>query len=170
MASLRYRLLVLAALTLAGCTHSRPFDTASPASRAAVNTRAESESALVTLHDGEQVRVRGLHIAPDATTWIDPNTGVMRSVPTSELASVRCTDRGRGVLEGIGLGTALGTGLGLLVGSALGASDEGFLTRTEWTLLIGSVFGGAGATIGGLAGLDRGSYTVYGMSAVPRDD
>ncbi|MEP0548577.1 MAG: hypothetical protein ABJF88_16700 [Rhodothermales bacterium] len=173
MSSLRSRLLVLAALTITGCTHSRPFDATSPDSRAGVNTRAESESALVTLDGGEQVRARGLHIAPDATTWIDPSTGEMRSVPTSELASVRFTDRGRGVLEGLGLGAVYGAGLGVVVGAVGGANDDGEIIQFSPVggALVGSVlFGAAGAVIGGLAGLDQGSRTVYGTPAVPRDD
>lgn len=173
MTSLRSRLLVLAALTLAGCTHSRPFDAASPDSRASVNTRAEAESPLVTLHGGEQVSARGLHIAPDATTWIDPSTGEMRSVPTSELASVRFTDRARGVLEGLGLGAAYGVGLGVIVGAVGGATDDSDFIQfspVEGALLVGGLFGGAGAVIGGFAGLDQGSRTVYGTPAVLRDD
>jgi hypothetical protein len=173
MTSLRYALVMLATLTLAGCTHSRPFDTASPASRADINTRAESESALVTLDGGEQVRARGLHVAPDATTWIDPSTGEMHSVPTSKLASVRFTDRGRGVLEGLGLGLAIGIGVGVPLGAAGSAGDESGLieyTTAEGALLGAVAFGSLGVLIGAAAGLDRGSYTVYGAPAVPRDE
>ena len=173
MSSLSARLVVVVALALAGCTHSRPLDAASPESRTHVNARAEGESARITLHDGEEVRARGLHVAPDVTTWLDPDTDEMRSVPTSELASVQFTDRGRGALEGLGLGTAIGAAFGASVGVYLGAKDDGsFIQFSPATdALIGSVlFGGIGAIIGGIAGLDQGSRTVYSSPVATRDD
>lgn len=164
MPSLSVRLVVVAALTLAGCTHNRTLEPASPESRTHVNARAEGESALVTLRHGEEVRARSLHVAPDVTTWLDPDTSEMRSVPTSELASVRFTDRGRGVLEGLGVGAAYGAGLGVLVGALTGANDDGDFIQFSpagGALIGGVFFGGIGAAIGGLAGLDQGSRTVY---------
>ena len=167
------RLFLLIALALAGCTHSRPFDTASPDSHAGINDRAEGEAALVTLYGGEEARARSLHVAPDMTTWIDSDTGEMRSVSTSELASVRFTDRGRGILEGVGYGAAVGAGLGVVVGALTGAYDDGDEIIQFSPLggaLVGSVvFGGAGAVIGGFAGLDQGSRTVYLPSPLARD-
>ena len=173
MLSLCARLAVLAVLVLAGCTHSHPLNAASPESRSHVNARAEQKSALVTLYDGEEVRARSLHVAPDVTTWLDPKTGTMRSVPTSELASVRFTDRGRGVLEGLGLGTAIGVVSGAVVGAYAEANgDEGGYVSIEvpGAILGGAVFGSLGLLIGGIAGVDRGSYTVYTPPVTARDD
>jgi len=170
------RLVVVAALALAGCTHSRPLDTTSPESRTHVNARAEGESARLTLHGGEEVRAHGLHVAPDVTTWLDPDTGEMRSAPTGDLASVRFTDRGRGVLEGIGLGTAIGFAFGVSVGAGaylgLGESDGASVIQVSpagGVLIVGAGFGLIGLFIGGVAGVDRGSYTVYALPARVRD-
>jgi hypothetical protein len=176
MPPLSARLVVVAALALAGCTHHRPLDTASPESRTHVNTRAEGESALVTLHDGEEVRARSLHVAPDVTTWLDPETGEMRSIPTNDLVSVRFTDRGRGVLEGIGLGTAIGFAFGVGVGAGaylgLGGNDGVGIIQVSpagGVLIVGAGFGLIGLFIGGVAGVDRGSYTVHALPVRVRD-
>ena len=177
MPSLCARLVVVAALALAGCTHSRSLDAASPESRTHVNARAEEEFALVTLHDGEEVRARGLHVAPDVTTWLDPDTDEMRSVPTSNLASVRFTDRGRGVLEGTGIGTAIGFafGVGVGAGAYLGLEENDGISIIQVSpaggvLIVGAGFGFLGLLIGGVAGLDGGSRTVYALPATPRND
>jgi hypothetical protein len=179
MPSLSACLVIVVALALAGCTHSRPLEPASPESRTHVNARAEGESALVTLHDGEEAHARSLHVAPDVTTWLDPDTGEMRSVPTSDLAFVRFTDRGRGVLEGTGIGTAIGFafGVGVGAGAYLGleenddGSNLGFIqvSPAGGVLIVGAGFGLIGLLIGGIAGVDRGSYTVYALPASVRD-
>ena len=176
MSSLSARLVVVVALALAGCTHSRPLDAASPESRTHVNARAEGESARITLYDGEEAHVRSLHVAPDVTTWLDPDTDELRSVPTSDLASVQFTDRGRGVLEGIGLGTAIGFAFGVSVGAGaylgLGESDGASVIQVSpagGVLIVGAGFGLIGLFIGGVAGVDRGSYTVYALPARVRD-
>jgi hypothetical protein len=160
------RLVVLAALVLAGCTHHRPLDAASPESRSHVNARAEGEYALVTLHGGEEAPARGLHVAPDVTTWLDSDTGEARSVPTTSLASVRFTDRGRGVLEGIGLGTAIGFAFGTVAGTL---DDSGGIVQFS-PLLIGAGYGMAGFLVGIAVGAERGSRTVYAPPDATRDD
>jgi hypothetical protein len=160
------RLVVLAALVLAGCTHHRSLDAASPESRSHVNARAEGESALVTLDVGEEIRARGLHVAPDVTTWLDSDTGEARSVPTTSLASVRFTDRGRGVLEGIGLGTAIGFAFGTVAGLY---SDDGGIIQFS-PLLIGAGYGFIGLVIGYVVGNERGSRAVYAAPDAARGD
>lgn len=103
----RLTLVIVAAALLAGCTHTRALDTASPEARTRLNARAEEATATLVLRNGESHAARPVHIAPDLTTWTDPSTEEARSVPTRQVASVRFDDQGRGVLEGIGLGAAV---------------------------------------------------------------
>ncbi|PAP78235.1 hypothetical protein [Rubrivirga marina] len=148
--------VLLLAFGLAGCTHTRPADLSSAATRAEVNARAERGHPVLHL-DGQRGRqVRSLHVAPDVTTWIDKKTGEARSAPTAEVRAVAFRRDGHGALQGIGIGVAV---VGLL-DTYLGALDgEGFLTFSP---LQGAAFGAAGgAEIGALVGAIRSDRVVY---------
>ena len=171
---LRACLIVIAAALLTGCTHTRTFDAYSLETRATVNKRAERATSTVVLISGEQVTARSLHVAPDVTTWVDPKNGEVRSAPTAEVASVRFTSRGRGVLEGLGIGFAVGIGLGALVGADIGTNNDGTASNAAAGALVGAVllgvpFGVPSAGIGGLVGLAVGSKTKYVVRQPTRD-
>ncbi len=162
---LRACLIVIAAALLTGCTHTRTFDAYSQETRETGNKRAERATSTVVLLSGEQVRARSLHVAPDVTTWVDPKNGEVRSVPTAEVASVRFTSRGRGVLDGLGIGFAVGIGIGAL----LGAADSGIFTPANGALFGAIFFSVPGTGIGGLVGLAVGSKTKYVVRQPTRD-
>lgn len=156
---------VLAALLLVGCNHSRSL---APDAVSRQTGRAGSwvSSATVALASGERARVRSLHVAPDVTTWVDPETGTARSVPTAEVASVQLLNRRRGALEGAGLGAVAGA----VGGAALGVvavsngwwGSAGDFPGDAFFVIAGSTNGALiGAGAGGALGLLRGSRTVY---------
>ena len=160
--ALRVRPALAAGLLLAGCVHTQPAPLASAGGRAEVNDRARTADAAVVLADGERTRARALHLAPDLATWTDPETGAARSAPTGDLVSVRFVDRGRGGLEGAGLGLLAGAGVGLVLSTAAVVSgDAGPIAPAEGVVLIASTFGLVGAGVGVVGGLDRGSQRVY---------
>lgn len=168
----RYTVTVALLVLLVGCTHTRVFDPGSSEKRAEVNARAERGLSVLQLRSDERIQARSVHVAPDVTTWIDPATGTTESISTSELEAIRFKSRGRGVLEGLGLGLAIGAGVGAVLGAVSGATDEGGLidlTPAEGALVGSVAFGGVGVGVGGLAGLERGSRTVYIVPAPARD-
>ena len=154
---------------LAGCTHTRPLDASAELRRAEVNERATRSSATLTLVTGERVSGRALHLAPDLATWVDPATGEARSAPTGDVAAVEFVGRGRGALQGLGLGLAIGAGVGAAAGWA--TYEDGDRRPGEWCIIVcsrgdaalflGSFGGIVGSGVGFLAGLLRGSRSVY---------
>ena len=156
-------------LLLAGCTHVRPAPLASGDGRSEVNDRARTAEAVVVVADGERARARALHLAPDLATWTDPETGSVRSAPTGDLVSVRFVDRGRGGVEGAGLGLLAGAGVGLVLGTLVAVTDESgpILTPAEGVAFSALGFGLVGAGVGAVGGFDRGSQTVYRTAPAP---
>ena len=153
-------------LWLPACTHTRTVEVASPEAQRAINVRVERRTARVALAGGSAVSVRALHVAPDVTTWIDPATGKTGSAPTAEVVSVQFTNRGRGLLEGLGLGLVVGAGGGALVGLATYEEPRPgelciFCSRSDSALLGAVFFGMVGTGLGGLIGLARGSRIVH---------
>ena len=166
--ALRLRPALAVTLLLAGCVHTHPAPLASADGRSEVNDRARTADAVVVLDGGEQARARALHLAPDLATWTDPKTGAARSAPTGDLVSVRFVDRGRGGLEGAGLGLLAGAGVGLVLSTAAVVSgDTGPIAPAEGVVLIASTFGLIGAGVGVVGGLDRGSQLVYRAPPAP---
>ena len=167
------RIAVLALLlgtVLAGCTHTQPLHVSSPAERAAFNAQAEGTEARIALVDGTPSTGHSVRVAPDVTRWTDLQTGP-RSAPTSEIASIRYVDRGRGALEGAGLGLVGGGLIGGLVGTDGGAEPDEMevFTVTPEQILLG--FAIIGTVIGAVVGMARGHRTIYRVSPQrPRSD
>lgn len=159
-------------LVLAGCTHTKVFNTNSPNARADINQRAEQTSATIIVSNRRRIETESLHIAPDVVTWIDPVSGEMGASPTSDLTSVRFRSGGRGALEGLGLGFAAGAVTGaLILGIAVATDDysgsgSGGLGGVNISM-EGAVAGGAllgaipGSVIGLIIGWSSGSSSVY---------
>ena len=166
-------LLAAALVALAGCTHAHALRTSTPEGRAEVNDEAAhaltaqrgrlGPTAVVVLRDGREVRTRGLHLAADLATWTEPYTLAVGSAPTSDVVSVRFTDRRRGLLEGSGLGLVLGAGTGAALGALYGSDDDGWFSVTPKNGAAGGavVFGVAGLVAGAVRGWSRGSWSVY---------
>lgn len=163
-------LALLLGTVLAGCIHTQSLHVSSPAERAAFNARAEGTEARIALVDGTTSTGHSVRVAPDVTRWTDPQTGP-RSAPTSEIASIRYVDRGRGALEGAGLGFVGGGLFGGLVGTDGGAEPDEMelFTVTPEQILLG--FAIVGTVIGTFVGMARGSRIVYRVSPQrPRSD
>ena len=87
------------------------------------------------------------------------------AAPTSALVEVRVVDRGRGGVEGAGLGAAVGSGVGLVLGALAVAVDGGsgfvVFSPAEGIALSTLTFGAVGAGVGLVGGVDRGAQTVF---------
>jgi hypothetical protein len=150
------------ALLLAGCTQTRALDAGSPASRSAIEARAERAATTVVLSTGERASARALRLDADGASWFDPVTGEARSVPYTEVRAVRIARPGRGALVGLAAGALVGGTLGsaaaLRADGALGGPAPG-------AYLAGGL--GIGALLGTAAGWGQGvdAYRPLGVSS-----
>ena len=154
---MRSLLLVLLIAAASGCTHTRTLDPAAPSGFAGLNARAH-DAATVCLADGRRFAVRSVHVAPDVTTGLSVDTGRAVAVPTDSVASVTFRSRGRGLVQGLGIGLAAGAG-GAAVGALL---SRGNAVDAGWGASVGGLVVAVPAlTVGGVAGWVQGSDRVY---------
>lgn len=153
---MRFALLLAALAALTGCTHTRPADLASAATRAEINARAERGYPVLHLAGQRGRQVRALRLEADTTTWIDKKTGEFRAAPTADVAAVAFRRDGYGALEGIGIGVAVGATLGAVIGATDG---DGFFDFTP--AAAAALYAAAGLEIGALAGAIRSDRVVY---------
>ncbi len=151
---------------LIGCIHNYTVRPTSSADYASLNQHALRQQAIVTLLDGRAFYADKLQFAPDSTSWLDPNTRSVMAVHTTKVSDVRFVRRGRGALEGLGIGLLGGVLTGALIGLAGGDEPEDFGCLPVCTAKAKAFFGGITfGAIGGLIGLPigamAGSKDVY---------
>ncbi len=158
----RHVLFVLALSLLVSCTHTHVLDP-SAERWSQVNVKSQTRRAAIALSDDREVVARSIQVTPDSTSWIDPESGALRSVATSKVIDVRFTYQGRGALQGAGYGFSIGGIVGAVGGYASGDDEPSIVSfQAEEKALI---LGGLGGIIGGLIGYGIGynikSKTVY---------
>ncbi len=154
--------LLAALVLLAGCTHTRPADLSSSATRAEVNARAERGHPVLHLVGQRGRQVRSLHVAADVTTWIDKKTDEVRSAPTADVSAIAFRRDGLGALEGAGVGAVTGALLGALAGATDGDAFFDFTPAAAAAL-----YATGGAEIGAIVGALRSDRVVYEAARCP---
>ena len=147
MKMLCFIIVTLSVLTTS-CTHIRQYSTFDE-----INTRTKGKNAKITLINEQDLIGRGIYITPDSTFWIDPNTSYKKSIITQAVSSIVINNRGRGTLEGLGLGLLGGIATGVSIGLLSGYEPGDIFTAEMKALLLGIGLGG----IGGLLGLPIGT-------------
>jgi hypothetical protein len=149
--------LVLLALGLSGCTSSNSVTSADQYEE--INALGKEKRAGITLMaEAGKVAFDGdfLSIGRDSVQWVDPGTGLVRSVPTAKLHCIRFTGWGAGALEGAAIGAAPGAVfLALLLAGPTPSSGEGkVMYKGFMEIFVAAFVGGAivGAGIGALIG------------------
>jgi hypothetical protein len=119
-----------------------------------VTEKVAGKTVMVLLRDGREMKLKNLYVGPDSTTGTRPQ-GEERTFPTSSLKKVEFTNRGRGFLEGFGVGAGTAFGSAVLAGFA----SDGAFGASIMVLVAGApmafVGGLAGGVIGGIAGHQR---------------
>lgn len=142
------------------CTHIRQVHSFDD-----INKAAAGKLASMTLTNGQVLSGKGLQMAMDSTFWLDKATGRKQSIATSEIGKVVIKKRGRGALEGLGIGILTGAVTGALIGFASGDDDPKTvflpLTAEEKALGGGIVLGGAGGLLGLPIGAAVGSKDKF---------
>lgn len=156
----------LALVMLVGCSVARDAST--------LPSRA-GETVTVETRDGTEL---------DATVAMTPTGYVLRLhdgmvLSLDQVAHVRETRHGRGLLHGLGLGVLIGVGGGAVLGFADGddppcPSDSGHVcsmytqsTAADKAMIGGILLGMLGGIVGGVVGLVMGSDDVYSPSPAP---
>lgn len=152
--------LILAALFI-GCTHNHFVRSTSSANYASLNERGRRHQAIITLANGRELTAYKLRFAPDSTSWVDPHTQRPIAVQTAEVSNIRFVSRGKGALEGFGLGLLIGALSGAMIGLAGRDYPEVSFTAEEKALLGGIAFGALGGSIGLPVGRAVGSKDIY---------
>ncbi len=112
---------LLALLALTGCGLTHTLDPSAGGERLAdANRRFAERPATVRLATGETRAAVSLHVAPDTTTWLDPETGALWAVPTQAVSEVTRHDRVRTRRHFVRQQLVFGAVLGGLGGAFMG--------------------------------------------------
>ena len=136
--------------------------------------RVFAERPATRLVTGEARAALSLHVAPDTTTWLDPETGALWAVPTRTVSDVTRRDRVRTRRHFVRQQTVFGAVLGGLGGAFMGdlfarGFPFGETDASAGRRAAGLVVGGAiGAGLGALQGAATGSLFSGTASDVER--
>jgi len=142
--------LFLFSLCFCACTHAlkiRQGTTNSDIERA--NRMVSKKVATFTLADSHQIRAKQILITPDSTTFYDLDSQLLKTISNMRIKHIMMKSRGKGALEGMGLGFLVGFTTGMVLGAA--SYDESNildLSQTETAMLTGAYVGVVGALIG----------------------
>ncbi len=151
------------AIIFLGCSYTSVVRTDS-AKFMDLQRQVKNKKAKVTLQNSQfYLNAKLTRLAPDSISWMLPN-GQVISVPTEEVSEIYFVNRGRGALEGFGLGLLVGVLTGAIIGLPSGGDNalRDLLFPAELKAIIGAIyFGGAGGLIGIPIGAAAGSKSKY---------
>jgi hypothetical protein len=127
--------------------------------------RSLKSRTIPSLAPPKSLDAREVKVGRDTTQWLELRSGTgderrQSTVPTAALKSISVRRRGRGALEGLGLGLVLGVTVGAAVGGLWGAVGESHVSPECGCPLTaaGLVYGAAfGAILGPLLGTAIGA-------------
>jgi hypothetical protein len=109
-----------------------------------------------------RLRVTSVKIVVDSIYWYSPDDE-LQQIPVAKVETVVLNNRGRGALEGFGIGILVGGVLGAIMGYAEGDDTSGFWreSASEKATYGGIGFGLLGGIVGIIIGAGRGHHYVY---------
>lgn len=144
-------------VAVAGCTHQRRLTH--------VGELANMDELEVTGNDGRTDDVEGFAERGGEYALRTEGGGIIQYADIKQVVEIR---RGRGALEGFGIGALIGGGTGIILGLASGddtCENEGhcwFTLSAEGKAILGGIFlGGTAGLLGLVVGAMRGSRFVY---------
>ena len=124
-----------------------------------MNEMASTAPTVLYLHDSGEVAVEGLRLDATGATWIDPVTSEAREALYSNIRSIRVTDRPRGTLRGLTVGSVLGGAFGVY-GAVRADGNIGTLAP--------GVYVGVGTLVGGGIGILTGRTVGFRHTFNPK--
>ena len=129
-------LALLLVIALAGCGSVRDVHTGTTAEieQSRVNRTMRGRLARVYMNSGEKIYGAGVRVAPDSTSWVDPQSATYVVVATDDVSKITLMRAGQGALVGIGAGLVVGVATGILRANLEGDDPVGqpiSLTQSE---------------------------------------
>jgi len=131
-----------------------------------INQKCEGREGKIQAFGNREISGRNIYVTQDSIRWIDPETGSVHALPTSDVTSVEIKRGGRGALEGMGIGFLSGATIGAFGGFASGDDPPGWFSMTAEQKAAGGglVLGLSGAIIGLPVGALVGSKDIFILS------
>lgn len=129
--------IMLAAMSLQGCTHTvRLSATAPQSSYDRANTRLAHKTAKVRLEDGGLFELYNVQFGADSARWLSPTEGRVAQ-PAQALISAEIKSASKGMTDGAVIGGIVGLGMGVLM-----MTDDEFDCAIN-SCITGGIIGGA---------------------------
>ncbi|MGH7456723.1 MAG: hypothetical protein ACRENG_35570 [bacterium] len=157
----RHYFFMILIVALYGCTSSRLINPRNSADLAKISIKPD-QKVRVTMSNGHWFIGSNLQVTPDSTRFFVGRQFL--SVANSEVKEITHVRRGKGALQGLGLGLLTGTAVGGIIGiAAYKPCDNCFIDfGPGFSLMAGSALGILlGGPFGALIGADIGSKSKY---------
>lgn len=183
-------ILVLTALVLMGCTHTRTVDLDSmeaDLALAEINDRAQQQTpklkgnewhmskevhhrstlrpSTLEARGSKAIEVPELHVKPDSTSWWNEQLGSPETIATEEIYEISFKSGGQGVLTGFLVGGVIGFAVGFPFGVGLNKgsceSSDCRGKEAETGLQVSLVFGALFGLVGAGVGAAVGGKDTY---------
>lgn len=153
--------LIVVALFIVGCAHTHRLSQPPTAvDFDEFNKIAKGRKGQIVLLDGRKFSGYDIRVAPSTTSWRDSARTITKNIPTSEINKIQFGNRGRGALEGFGVGVLIGGASAILLGLTSGGGEE-FSPITTGVILAIYIGMPAGAVLGTIIGTSVGSKDVF---------
>ena len=145
------------------CTHIFLISNKSQLTESPIRENSEKYEAKIILKNGQDYTGSFLNFSQDSLSW-KTGENETKTVPYSEIKSITFRKRGKGALEGLGMGLLLGGLFGGVMGYSSG-DDPGSgilaLERKDKVILYAIFWGGIGGVGGLFVGSLEGSTEKY---------
>ena len=165
--------LVVVVMVCPGCATTYLLDSEERSSAAhepiaEINERASVSRVGLSLDDGPLLIVSNLRVGPDSTSWVTASS--YETVATSSVTRVQFVNRGRGALDGLGLGLLGGVVVGGVLGAVSYNGPDFFTSSRGESARFGAVFlSFITVPLGLLTGVTIGHREVYMFPGVTMD-
>lgn len=143
-------LVLLVAVLLMGCRHTRVVESSDEHER--LNRVAQDRKATLVFRDGASLAVRDARVASDSLFWLNEQTEQTEASTLADVEQLTFRRRGRGAVDGAGLGFLIGMPLGALLIDSPSGGSGGAGERVGAALAGGTSFGLWGVVVGGIVG------------------
>lgn len=151
-------LLVLIAFLLSGCVGMKPLNM-TPQSMSAVNEIAAFKLVYVEFAGNRSAVAENLKIDNSTTTWLDPDSGKIVSIPTENIENIKTAGPIHRPKNKFGMGVLAGSAFGVMFGLSSGGSAS---DQSTYAVLGGMGFGLVGGFMSQMftGNMQRSSYQV----------
>ena len=156
----RFILLFIVAVSLTACVNYQTLHlNGSNNELKDLNALAQDHAAYIILTNGQSIKAKELKLTSDSLYYSYYKRSNRRSVAVSEVQEIRFVNRGRGAMQGAGIGLLIGA----VGGATLGYSSDGdnYYSAKDMALILGVLGGTSGGFLGIITGSLNGRQNRY---------